>query len=106
MAQTISDAEFEAEVLKSDVPVLVDFFANWCGPCKSMIPIIEELSEEYEGKAKVVKINIDEAPETPGKFSVMSIPTFIIFKNGEAVTTFVGVKSKEDMKKELDAIIG
>ncbi len=105
MAKTISDAEFESEVLKSDVPVLVDFFANWCGPCKAMLPVVEELAGEYEGKVKVVKINVDEAAETPAKFGVMSIPTFIIFKKGEPMSTFVGVKSKEDIKKELDAAL-
>ncbi|MBU0458901.1 thioredoxin [Patescibacteria group bacterium] len=102
----LTDAEFEAEVLKSDIPVLVDFWAPWCGPCKSMLPIVDEISTEYEGKVKVVKVNVDENSETPGKFGVMSIPTFIIFKDGEAVTTFVGAKSKEDMKSELDAVIG
>ncbi|MDD3896634.1 MAG: thioredoxin [Candidatus Peribacteraceae bacterium] len=105
MAKTISDAEFEAEVLKSDTPVLVDFFANWCGPCKAMLPVVEELAGEYEGKVKVVKINVDEAAETPAQFGVMSIPTFIIFKKGAPVSTFVGVKSKEDIKKELDAAL-
>jgi len=106
MAQSITDAEFEAEVLKSSSPVLVDFWASWCGPCKSMLPIAEELSTEYEGKMKVVKLNIDESTETAGKYNVMSIPTFMIFKDGEPVTTLVGVKSKEDMKSEMDAVIG
>lgn len=105
MAKSITDAEFESEVLQSDVPVLVDFWANWCGPCKSMLPIVEEIATEYEGKAKVVKVNIDEAIETPQKYSVMSIPTFIIFKGGEVVNTFVGSKSKEDLTKELDAAL-
>ena len=104
MANAILDADFEGEVIKSDIPVLVDFWAPWCGPCKSMSPIIDELAAEYEGKVKVVKMNVDENPESPGKFSVMSIPTFVIFKDGQAVTTFVGAKSKEDMKKELDAV--
>jgi len=106
MSSTITDADFEAEVLKSDIPVLVDFWAPWCGPCKAMIPIIDELGKEFEGKVKVVKMNVDENTEAPGKFGVMSIPTFIIFKGGEAVTTFVGAKSKEDMKSELDAVLG
>jgi len=106
MSQTVTDGDFDTEVLKSNIPVLVDFWAPWCGPCKSMIPIVDELATEYEGKVKVVKMNVDENTESPGKYSVMSIPTFIIFKGGEAATTFVGAKSKEDMKKELDAVIG
>lgn len=105
MAHDITDAEFDKEVLKSDIPVFVDFWAPWCGPCKAMLPIVEELTSEYEGKIKVVKINVDENIEVPGKFSVMSIPTFIIFKGGQAVKTFVGSKSKEDVKKELDAVL-
>ena len=104
MAKEVTDADFETEVLKSDIPVLVDFWAPWCGPCKSMLPIIDELTTEYEGKVKIVKVNVDESSEVAGKFSVMSIPTFIIFKSGEATSTFVGAKSKEDLKKELDSV--
>ncbi len=106
MSQAITDAEFEKEVIKSSVPVLVDFWAPWCGPCKAMIPVVDELSKEYDGKIKVVKMNVDEQNEVAGKFGVMSIPTFIIFKGGEAVKTFVGSKSKEDVKKMLDSVIG
>jgi thioredoxin 1 len=105
MAKPVTDAEFEAEVLKSDIPVLVDFWAPWCGPCKQMLPIVDELTAENEGKVKVVKVNVDENSEVPGKFNVMSIPTFIIFKDGEAVTNFVGAKSKEDVQAELDAVL-
>ncbi|MFA7681808.1 MAG: thioredoxin [Candidatus Peribacteraceae bacterium] len=104
MAHEVTDATFDQEVLKSDLPVLVDFWAPWCGPCKSMLPIVDELSTEYEGKVKIVKVNVDENTQTPGKFNVMSIPTFIIFKGGEQAAAFVGAKSKEDMKKELDAV--
>ncbi len=102
MAKAITDAEFEKEVLKSEVPVMVDFWAPWCGPCKSMNPVVEELSGEYEGRVQIVKMNVDENSETPAKFNVMSIPTFIIFSKGEAVSTFVGARSKEDIKKEFD----
>ena len=105
MAITITDADFDKEVLKSKIPVLVDFWAPWCGPCKSMLPIIEELAKDLDGKAKVVKINVDENSDTPAKYSVMSIPTFIFFNGGEMAQTLVGVKSKEDLKKELDALL-
>ena len=105
MAITITDADFDKEVLKSKIPVLVDFWAPWCGPCKSMLPIIEELAKDLDGKAKVVKINVDENSDTPAKYSVMSIPTFIFFKVGEMAQTLVGVKSKEDLKKEFDALL-
>ena len=103
MHKPITDSEFESEVLKSDVPVLVDFWAPWCGPCKAMNPILEEVAAEYEGKVKVVKMNVDENSDTPNKFNVLSIPTFIIFKKGEAVGSFIGARPKEDVKKELDA---
>ena len=106
MAKAITDADFEAEVLKADTPVLVDFWAPWCGPCKAMGPIVDELATEYDGKVKVVKMNVDENTETAGKFGVMSIPTFIIFKDGKQEASFVGAKSKEDMKKELDSAVG
>ena len=105
MSHTVTDGDFDTEVLKSDIPVLVDFWAPWCGPCKSMVPIVDELATEYEGKVKIVKMNVDENTESPGKYNVMSIPTFIIFKGGEVATTFIGAKSKEDMKKELDSVI-
>lgn len=105
MANAVTDADFEAEVLKSSIPVLVDFWAPWCGPCKSMSPVVDELATEYDGKVKVLKMNVDENTEVPGKHGVMSIPTFIIFKGGEPVNTFVGAKSKEDVKKELDAVL-
>jgi thioredoxin 1 len=105
MANSITDAEFDPVVLQSDIPVLVDFFANWCGPCKAMLPIIDELESEYAGKIKIVKVNVDEAMEIPSKFNVMSIPTFILFKGGQPVNTFVGMKSKEEMKRQLDAVL-
>ena len=105
MVNDISEKDFETKVIKISLPVLVDFWAPWCGPCKSMLPIIEELSTAYEGKAKIVKMNVDDNTETPAKYNVMSIPTFIIFKDGEAVKNFVGVRSLEDIQKELDAII-
>ena len=105
MAQTVTDKDFEQEVLKATTPVLVDFWAEWCGPCKTMGPLIDELAKEYEGKIKIVKVNVDESPESPGKFGVMSIPNFMVFKDGTQVNQFVGVKSKDAMKQELDALL-
>jgi len=105
MAQPVSDADFESQVLKADVPVVMDFWAPWCGPCKSMLPVVEELTAEYGDKVKFVKMNVDENIDIPSKFEVMSIPTFIIFKNGEAKRTFIGAKSKEDMKNEIELAI-
>lgn len=104
MAHDITDAEFEAEVLKSPIPVLVDFWAPWCGPCRSMSPILEELEKEYEGKVKIVKINVDENTEVPAQHNVSSIPTFVLFKDGKVANQFVGAKTKQDMKSELDAV--
>ncbi len=104
MAQTVTDDQFQNEVLQSDVPVLVDFWAVWCGPCRTMEPIIEELADEYAGKVKVMKMNVDESPVTPGNYNIMSIPTFILYKGGQPVKIFVGTRSKEDMKAELDAV--
>lgn len=105
MAHEVTQDTFDADVLKSDIPVLVDFWAPWCGPCKTMLPIVEELAEEYDSKVKVVKVNVDENAEISGKYNVMSIPSFLIFKGGEVVQTFVGAKSKEDVKAELDAVV-
>ncbi len=105
MASPLSDADFQAKVLKSAKPVFVDFWAPWCGPCKAMLPIVDELSAKYDGKVDFFKMNVDENIDTPGQYNVMSIPTFILFKGGEAVDTFVGVKSKEDISARLDAVL-
>jgi|SRR6188472_24378 thioredoxin 1 len=102
----LNETNFNDEVLKSDVPVLVDFWAPWCGPCKIMGPIIEELAKELEGKSvKIGKMNVDDNPETPAKYGIMSIPTIIIFKNGEPAEQLVGVQAKEKLLEKLNGLM-
>ncbi len=105
MPTPISDADFTQEVLASTVPVVVDFWAPWCGPCKAMLPVIDELEKDYAGKVKFVKMNVDENADVPGQFGVMSIPTFLIVRDGKVVKTWVGGKSKEDVAQLIDAAI-
>ncbi len=102
MAKQVSDENFEAEVLKADKPVLVDFWAEWCGPCRQLSPIIDQLSEELGEKVNIVKVNIDESPETPGKYGVRGIPTMIMFKGGEAIGTKVGAIPKSQLKEWIE----
>lgn len=102
---TITDSNFDQEVLKSDLPVLVDFWAPWCGPCKIIGPVVEELAKEYEGKVKIGKLNVDQNPDTATKYAVMSIPSLLIFKKGSPFKTMVGAQGKENIKKELDSVI-
>lgn len=101
MAQMFNDENFEKEVLKSDIPVLVDFFAEWCGPCKMMGPVIEKLAEEYEGKWKIGKMDVDQCPKTSMEYSVQSIPTLMFFKDGKVVNTSVGFQAKEKIVAKL-----
>ena len=102
----LTDQNFETEVLKSEVPVLVDFFADWCGPCQMQGPIIEELATEMKDqKVKIGKLNVDQAPETAKKYNVMSIPTLIIFKDGQPTETMTGLQNKEALKEKLEKLI-
>ncbi|MDA8130440.1 MAG: thioredoxin [Elusimicrobia bacterium] len=101
----LTDANFEQEVEKSDMPVLVDFWAPWCGPCRMLAPVIEELAKEYDGKVKVCKLNTDEAQDTAGKYRISAIPTVLIFKKGELVQQLVGLQPKEEIKKHLDELL-
>lgn len=105
MPTPISDADFNQEVLSSPTPVVVDFWAPWCGPCKAMLPVFDELEKSYAGKVKFMKMNVDDNLDIPGQHGVMSIPTFIIFKDGQPVKTMVGAKSKEDMQALIDTAI-
>jgi thioredoxin 1 len=100
--KAITDASFQSDVLDSDTPVLVDFWAEWCGPCKMIGPALEEISDELAGKVVIAKINIDDHPEAPGKYGVRGIPTMILFKNGEIADTKVGAAPKSALKGWLE----
>ncbi|HCU68216.1 MAG TPA: thioredoxin [Desulfomicrobium sp.] len=102
MAAQVNDAGFDTEVLKSDLPVLVDFWAPWCGPCRAIAPVIDELTQEFEGKVAIMKMNVDENPATPSKFGIRAIPTLILFKNGEVVEQVTGAVSKASLKQMLN----
>ncbi len=102
----VDDKNFKEEVLKSSLPVLADFFTQWCGPCKRVAPVLEEIAKEYEGKLKVAKIDVDEAGKTASSFGVMSVPTLIVFKEGKALSQSAGAMSKHELKKKLAEVLG
>ena len=100
--QTFTDGNFDDDVLKSGAPVLVDFWAEWCGPCKRLAPTVDALASEYAGKVTVGKLNVDENPNVPGRFMIRGIPTLLIFKNGQLADQIVGLVPKEEITKKLD----
>ena len=101
-----TDATFEVDVIQNDEPVLVDFWAPWCGPCRMVAPIVDELAEEYDGRVKFVKLNTDENPMVAGKYGIRSIPTLLVFKGGEPVGQNVGIRPKSDLDKHIeDALV-
>jgi len=103
--QQVSDDAFEREVLKSDVPVLIDFWAPWCGPCKAIAPVVEDLAKEYEGRLKVVKMNVDDNPQTPSRYGVRGIPNLILFKGGQVKDQIVGAVPKAQLVKAISQVV-
>lgn len=106
MEYKFTTENFETEVLKSEIPVLVDFYADWCGPCKMMAPLVEKMAEEYEGRIKVGKLNTDENMAIAQQYRVASIPSFMVFKGGELVTSWMGATSAADFKDKLEQVLG
>ena len=101
----VTEKDFEAQVLRADLPVLVDFWAEWCGPCRMVAPIIEDFSREYEGRVKVVKVDVDENPNVAMRYGIMSIPTLGVFKGGEMVDRLVGYMPKPELKRRIEVIL-
>ncbi len=101
----VSDSNFEQEVLKADKPVLVDFWAPWCGPCRMVAPVVEELADDYAGRVEFVKLNTDDNPDTAVKYGIRSIPTLLVFKEGEVAGQIVGFRPKRDLAERLDAVV-
>ena len=101
----VTDGNFDEEIVKADLPAMVDFWAEWCGPCKQVGPTVEALAKEYEGKIKIAKMNVDENRETPAKFGIRNIPTLILFKDGEVAQTIVGAHPKSHLEEELKKLL-
>jgi len=101
----VTDSTFEDEIIKSNIPAMVDFWAEWCGPCKMIGPTVEALAKEYTGKVKVAKMNVDANQQTPSKFGIRNIPTIIFFKNGEVVNTIIGAQTKNTLDSELKKLL-
>jgi thioredoxin 1 len=102
----VDDNNFDQIVLQAKTPVLVDFWANWCGPCRMVAPVVEELAGEYDGRISFTKLDVDQNPKTAGKYGIMSIPTLLIFKDGNPVSNIVGFRPKADLKRSLDEVLG
>ena len=105
MAQAVTDSNFDAVVTASDQPVVVDFWATWCGPCRMISPIVDQMAEKYAGRVNVVKCNVDESSEVPVKFGIRNIPTLLFFKNGELVDRLVGAVPQAELEKKIEALL-
>lgn len=103
--QAVTDDSFESDVISSNIPIIVDFWAQWCGPCKTLAPLLEDVAKDYEGKVKFVKMDIDKNPATPPKFSILGIPTLILFKDGQVKKTHVGLLTKAKLQQFIDSNI-